>query len=215
MLPKAGNWMTLVKRLFGFVLLWAAVYFLKPFVPASAYRIVSAVILVFAVVFMRCLDALGADSGFAPRLGRAVGILALILALLLAVQGLAPVLGLSLGQTAPAPDAFEPASAEDVQSAVEAGQPVVLKFWADYCTICKALEARLNADPRVHEALQGVRALKVDVQEYPDVAGKYGVVGVPALRFIDAQGDVREDLNSGDQTVPELLDRIETLKEGS
>jgi len=216
LVPKAGAWMVWLKKLFGFVMLWAAVYFLSSLLGDALYKLATAVLIVTALVFLRCFDSLGPDSGTMARLSRVLGILGLALAVGLGAGGAARLLGVSWSPQAPPASAFRPASASDLHAALASGNPAVIDFWADYCAICKKLDKTVVRGQRLKDALQGVAALKIDVEQFPEIASRYRVTGVPLLVFVDSSGAERLDLRSGaPDSVEDLLDRIARLKSPS
>lgn len=57
--------------------------------------------------------------------------------------------------------------------------PVLVDFYADWCGPCRALAPTLEA---VAEANQGaLSVVKVDIDESPDLAGRYEIQSIPTL----------------------------------
>jgi thioredoxin 1 len=82
-------------------------------------------------------------------------------------------------------------SQEDFQKEVlEAGQPVLVDFTAEWCGPCKMI------DPIVSQLAQEwagkVKVVALDVDDSPDVAIQYQVMGVPTLMlFVNGQPSQR------------------------
>jgi len=201
LLPKAGEWTVWVKKLFGFVMLWAAAYFVTPVVGIAAYKIISAAVIVAAVVFLGGLDTLSASSGFADRFKRTVGTIATVFAIVLFVDGAVDLKGGGnpapgeLPQTDTGP--LELADSAALDRARLSGRPTMVEFSAKWCTLCKAVEKRVLSSEPVTSRLDRVNALKIDVDRSPEVQDKYGILGVPMLVFFDARGHERSDLRLG------------------
>lgn len=193
-------------------MLWAAAYFLAPVVISSrAYNLIAAVLLLAAPVFLHCFDQLTAESGFALRLRRVLGVLAVVYGGYLGVTTLAELEGRTLtggGATAAkAESPFRHATPEDVDMALKSGRPVIVDITADYCVICKRLERVVFPDPRVVEAAKPFTTLSVEVgsKGHPEFADRFNVFP-PALLFFDAKGQRVEtdDIRS----LPDELDHL-------
>jgi thiol:disulfide interchange protein DsbD len=191
-LPKAGPWMVWLKKLFGFIMLWAGAYFLQPVTGVEVYRVVSSVIIIAAAVFLGGLDALSETSGFGDRLKRVAGIVVLILAALSFVGSAGPLIGVKLASPShvgeSGPSSFTPADSRALDKALGSGRPTVVEFYAEWCVLCKKLERKTLTSPAVVEALAGVNALKVDIDRHPSLQQEYNVIGPPSLLFFDGQG---------------------------
>jgi len=57
--------------------------------------------------------------------------------------------------------------------------PVLVDFWAAWCGPCRSLAPHLDA-LATHFAGQA-KVVKVDVDQSPDLAARYGIRGIPAL----------------------------------
>ena len=83
---------------------------------------------------------------------------------------------------------------ENVLNLVPKNQPVVIEFHADWCSDCRVVERRVFHDDEVINTLYGTFAtIRVDATDndgyaLEELAKKYDVVGVPAVRFIDSKG---------------------------
>jgi thiol:disulfide interchange protein DsbD len=178
-LPRAGMWMESVKKIFGWVLLAMAAYFLRPALPAPIGRWLLPEVLAAAVLFL-----LWRSGGLRPavRLGAAALFLAAAIFFIprRAESGALPWLPYD-------------------GTAATAGKPALIDFSAAWCVPCRELDEKTFSDPRVRQALAGRGLFKADLTrtrsaEVTELSRRFAILGVPTIVFLDATGAERRDL---------------------
>ncbi|KAB0682898.1 thioredoxin [Aureimonas leprariae] len=61
---------------------------------------------------------------------------------------------------------------------LDAGKPVVVDFWAEWCGPCKMIAPSLE---EISNEMGDVQIAKLNIDENPDLAAQYGVRSIPTL----------------------------------
>jgi thiol:disulfide interchange protein DsbD len=202
LLPRAGAWMTGVRRFFGVLLLAVAVWVISPVLPADVVMLAWAALFIGSAVFLRAIDPLPASATGWWRLWKALGIAALVIGIALLVGALSgsrdplrPLAALTQSsETARTPLPWQRVASlgELTEKLKTAGKPVMLDFYADWCVSCKEMESFTFSDPRVRAQLDGMLLLQADVTANSDadraLLKRFSLFGPPGTIFFDAQG---------------------------
>ena len=189
LLPRAGAWMTGVRRFFGVLLLAVAVWVISPVLPAAVVMAAWAALFIgSAVLLLRWSKLAGAAAAL-------IGLALLVGAVTGSRDPLRPLAALTgKGATMAAPMPWEKvASLQELQEKLKAaGKPAMLDFYADWCVSCKEMEAFTFSDAKVRAQLDGMLLLQADVTANNEadraLLKRFSLFGPPGIVFFDAQG---------------------------
>jgi len=71
--------------------------------------------------------------------------------------------------------------AEFESSVLQSDKPVILDFWAEWCQPCKMLSPTVEAIADEYD--EKIKVGKLNVDDNPNTATKYGIRGIPTLLF--------------------------------
>jgi thioredoxin 2 len=89
------------------------------------------------------------------------------------------------------------------ETVADAGVPVLVDFYADWCGPCKVTAPML--DELAHRHQGRVLVLKVDTDRYPELAQQHGIRGIPTLLLFDEGREVRRHVGAANLAQLEQL----------
>lgn len=208
-LPRSGEWMLWVRKLMGWVLVGMAAHFIRPLLPESWGIILLATAAFFAGLHLGWLDKTRAAFRSFNWLKTGAGLAGLIIATLLIGSWVFRGPGV----------VWQPYSDQVLTEARHLKKPVIIDFYATWCTPCRELEdITFHDSVVVNEATGHFVMIKVDLTQsgnpvYEALLKQYEVKGVPTIIFQSPQGKEWPDLRLVDYISPDqFLKRMTDAK---
>ena len=211
-LPRSGGWMLWVRKLMGWVLVGMAAHFLRPILTESAAVWLIAGVALAAGLHLGWLDRNAAPFRAFGWLKTGAGLAGIVLATFLVTSYALKGPGV----------AWMPYSEALLAEARSLKKPVVMDFYATWCTPCRELEEITFHDAAVVKlAASAFVMVKVDVTgsdnpTHDRLLREYGIKGVPTVVFLGPEGNERRELRLVDYlSADQMLDRMtQLLKSG-
>jgi thiol:disulfide interchange protein DsbD len=201
LLPKAGNWMNVVKVTFGFMMLAVAIMFVERLVSHVATDIAWALLGLTTFTYFYVMNQ-NSQTSFYKGLRAFLIFIGLFVS---AGYGYQTINGISHNNTQAQssnntlahPEFLTVNSIENFNQALSEanakGQTVMLDLYADWCVACKEFEKFTFPDSRVVAALNDTVWMQIDVTDDNErniaLLEHFSVLGLPTILFFDTQGE--------------------------
>jgi thioredoxin:protein disulfide reductase len=189
-LPRAGEWMLWVKALMGWIMMGMAVYFIKPVLAESTH------VFLLALVFLGA----GVHLGWSGKAISRMKYFKWIQTGAMVISMIAVTMFVGSWALQGAGVVWQPYTQEFLSQAIHSKRPIIIDFYADWCSPCRELEEITFHDAEiVKQARQDFIMIKVDltrkgIAAHDALLKKYHVKGVPTVLFFDREGNERQDL---------------------
>ncbi|MDH3217592.1 MAG: thioredoxin family protein [Candidatus Krumholzibacteria bacterium] len=221
-LPKSGEWMEWVKKLFGVILIAMAIFFLQPHIEDLTYGNViywtsMGALFIIAGIFLGFFKKMESNALLFLVFRRFVGIAAPLFGLYLILTP-----GHIIASGSPKGGIVWNEYDDKLLVQAKKGERYVLiDFAADWCLPCKELDHKTFSRQEVVTATSEFVTLKADLtntasDEVRRLRERYRIRGVPTVVFLDKNGAERKDLRVfGFVDKTEFIERVNKLKAGT
>lgn len=174
-LPRSGEWLAWVNRLFGTLLAGMALYFVSPLLDERVLQVVVPLYVAAAGLYLGFFERSARALRWFTLGRRALGVTALVVAAWIALP------------SAQARDAirWQPLAERSLDGAAAAGRPALVEFAADWCLPCLEMKRTTFVDPDVTREAAHFATFIADVTESsPEndaLLAEFRVIGVPTI----------------------------------
>ena len=199
LLPKAGNWMNVVKVTFGFMMLAVAIMFVERLVSHVATDIAWTLLGLATFTYFYVMNQ-NSQTSFYKGLRALLIFIGLFVSAGYGYQTVNTIGNYTQVQsgvkTLAHPEFIKVSSIESFNQALAKanaqGQTVMLDLYADWCVACKEFEKYTFPDSQVVAALSGSVLMQIDLSDTTDsniaFQEHFSILGLPTILFFDTQG---------------------------
>ena len=210
-LPRPGVWMENIKKFFGFVMIFTAVWLSGKVLGEQISMLLYGIVGIFACVFFGAFDTTNEHSTELKRISKSVFLIAFIYSILLIVGSfsgaksiLEPLEGFKVSKNAVKKSELnfiEVSNLAELENMIKnSSKPVLIDFYATWCASCNELDEITFKDEAVLKKLENFTLLRVDVTKNSSddarIMKKFGLIGPPAILFFRADGDLQKELKN-------------------
>ncbi|VAY86684.1 Cytochrome c-type biogenesis protein DsbD, protein-disulfide reductase [hydrothermal vent metagenome] len=213
-MPKPGDWMTAVSKIFGIVMLAIALWMLERVIDSLTFMLLSSLLLIGAALYLKVFEH----------------ILAKLITTIIFIYGIAIFVGAISGTT----NILDPLESfksgakfvkkdklhwtyikniDELDNIIStSSKPIMIDFWASWCVSCKEFENITFKDENVKKQLAQYTLIKIDVTNNSGddkaLMNKFDLFGPPAMIFYANKQENKSKRIIGYKNPKEFLDTI-------
>jgi thiol:disulfide interchange protein DsbD len=215
MLPRAGMWMIEIKKIFGIMLFAVSFYYLNNIINQTTLMyLISLFLLILGLTYF--MSANKTTSQGIKKFNNLLGFSLLCLSVI--------TLGYTLQSKYLTPATIDDQSfwitdyEHGLQKARLEDKLLFLDFWAEYCSVCKAINKKLVSDEKIVTLLQTMVRVKIngtyDEEPFKSLKKQFNIVGFPTFLIVDPNNNkILKEWHSELYTIPkeQLIAEIRRL----
>lgn len=197
LLPKAGNWMNVIKNIFGLLLLAVPIFLLERFLPVFVIDVLWAVLILATAGYFYTVNQNSAKTfGFGLR--SIIIFLVFFIGANKAYQLIYPVTHVATSTQTESHGFEQVKNLTEMNQAIAKanaeGKTVMVDLYADWCVACKEFEEYTFFEANVQKSLSNTLLLQIDLtdtgsEDSLELMSHFDIFGLPSILFFDKQGN--------------------------
>lgn len=197
LLPKAGNWMNVIKNIFGLLLLAVPIFLLERFLPVVVIEIMWVILILSAAGYFYTVNQ-DSNKTFGFGLRSVLIFLLFFVGANKAYQLVYPNSQASVSQQSQQRGFVHIKNLVEMNQAIAKanaqGKTVMVDLYADWCVACKEFEEYTFFEANVQKSLSDTVLLQIDLTDTGstdsvELMSHFDIFGLPSILFFDKQGN--------------------------
>jgi thiol:disulfide interchange protein DsbD len=197
LLPKAGNWMNVIKNIFGLLLLAVPIFLLERFLPVLVIDVLWAVLILATAGYFYTVNQ-DSSKTFGFGLRSIIIFLVFFIGANKAYQLVYPASNISISQQTDNHGFIHVKNLTEMNQAIAKanaeGKTVMVDLYADWCIACKEFEEYTFFEANVQKSLAGTVLLQIDLtdtgsKDSVELMSTFDIFGLPSILFFDLKGN--------------------------
>jgi thiol:disulfide interchange protein DsbD len=224
-LPKTGDWLNIIKEVFGFIMFGLAIWILNPFVPFEIINILWSMLIIFAGIYFAGTKIYQRFANNKERRKIFSGFVIILIGCSMLINQFVGMEKENTNQElfADNQSLFTQIMSienldQNLTTASKENKITLLYFTADWCVSCRQLERETFADEALIGLLAEINTVKADVslnnERDKALMSKYSIFGPPTILIFNTGGEEQKNLRKiGVTKADELLNDLNRLRD--
>jgi len=184
-IPRSGEWLVWIKRVFGVIMIGVAIYFISPLIPEIVNVTLMTATAILGGLIVGFIDKSTASFTWFKIVKSGIGAAMIFLGIWISASAWIDAKREHIK--------WQNYSETLIAQARNEGKPTLIDFYADWCIPCKQIEKKLFTEPSIVEKSETFISLKADLtkeksEDVKNLRRKYKVFGVPTVIILDNTG---------------------------
>ena len=179
LLPKAGNWMMAVNKIFGVIMLGVAIWMLSRILPDRITSVLWSILFIGSGLYLNPFSKM---QNYKEVIVKTIGFFLILTGIMFFYK---PFLHLN-NQTLIQKTKWQKVSnLNQLQNIIKNNKDIIVDFSAKWCVACRELDENTFSNPQIKQILKNYKLIRIDItnpnQNLKEIIKKYKIIGPPVI----------------------------------